>query len=263
MTRTYNRRTVLAGLGAVGAVAFGSQAVRGREPPYTHFTYAQSDTEGGRLSVAWYETYNGDFQEATNGSTETNATIVTDPDLDPLYVPQATGPIVTLGNILPGDSGSVIIGLRAEALSDEQPMAVWFRPALSGNAENGFTEPELKDPAEDETATGDQAGDLADALQVDFFNDDGIIGGCDGQFWLTDTRVGPEGSMQTVFDALSEGVLLTDDGCLGVGEGHCFGFNWALPAQTGNLVQTDSVTFDLAFRAVTCESTNPFTEAES
>lgn len=69
MTQTYNRRTVLAGLGAVGAVALGTGAVTARRPPYTHVTYAQTETDTGgiRLSVAWYETYNGEFQEAQNG----------------------------------------------------------------------------------------------------------------------------------------------------------------------------------------------------
>lgn len=264
MTQTYNRRTVLAGLGAVGVTAFGTQAVRGRSPPYTHYTYAQtdSDTGGIRLSVAWYETYNGKFQEAQNASTETNATRVTDPDQVPYYVAEANGPIVTLGNVLPGDSGSVQIGLLADR-APELPIEVWFRPVLRANDENGVVEPEIRDAREDDPGDGSSDGELAGATQVRFYKDDGIIGGCDGEFWLTDTPISDRGPMDAVFDDLEVGVNLTDDGCLAEGERRCFGFTWELPAGTGNHVQTDSVSFDLEFVAVECETGNPWIDGGS
>lgn len=264
MTQTYNRRTVLASLGAVGALAVGSNALRQRRHPYSYYTYAQSDTEGVRLSVAWYETYNGEFQEATNGSTETNATVVTDPTQAPVYIAEAPGPIVTLSNVLPGDSGTVSIGLLAEQVPPSlEAVDVWFKPTLTSNAENQVTEPEARDPGEDGTGTSGWDGELAEALEVQFFADDGFIGGCDGQFWLTDTPITPEGSLGSTVELIEDGVELTGDRCLAQGERRCFGFTWHLPASVGNLVQSDSVEFDLAFVAVECNSGNPFDTEEN
>jgi hypothetical protein len=257
MTKTYNRRSVLAAVGAAGAIAFGAQSVRARDPPYTKYTYAQTDGEGGRLSVAWYETYNGEFQEAQNGSAEENATRVTDPAVAPYYVAEATGPIVTLGNVLPGDSGAVLVGLLAERVPEQdEGMDVWFRPVLTGNFENGVTEPERDDG--DDTETGTTAGELADFLIVRFFKDDGLIGGCDGRFWIDDTPITPAAPMASVFDSIDDGVKLTD-GCLLKGERRCIGFTWELPKDTGNVVQTDGVTFDLEFVGLGCGSSNPWT----
>lgn len=254
MTQTYSRRSVLAGLGAVGTAAVASRSLREREPPYTHYTYAQTD--GGRLSVAWYETYDGSFQEAQNGSTETNATLVTDPARTPLYVPEATGPVVTLGNVLPGDSGAVLFGLLAESVpAAEEGMTVWFQPTITSDSEGSMTEPELD--AGDGTAG---AGELADALRVQFFADDGFVGGCDGKFWLTDTPLTGVGSMPAVFDSLSGGLDLTADRCLQEGERRCFGFTWSLPADVGNVVQTDGVGFDLSFVGLGCGADSPFSE---
>ncbi|MFB6124766.1 MAG: hypothetical protein ABEJ59_02240 [Halanaeroarchaeum sp.] len=259
MTQTYSRRSVLADLGAVGTAAVASRSLRQREPPYTHYTYAKTD--GGRLSVAWYETYNGSFQEAQNGSTETNATLVTDPTRAPLYVPEATGPVVTLGNVLPGDSGAVLFGLLAESFpTAEEGMTVWFQPTIASNSEGTITEPERADgdgPTPGGAATG---GEPADALRVQLFGDDGFLGGCDGQFWLTDTPLTGVGSMPAVFDSLSGGIDLTADRCLQEGERRCFGFTWELPADVGNVVQTDGVVFDLSFVGLGCGADSPFSE---
>lgn len=255
MTQTYNRRTILAGLGAVGAVALGSRAVLGAQPPYTHFTYAQTDGESQRLSVSWYETYNGEFQEAQGGSSESNVTTVTDPAQEPLYVDQASGPILTLGNIMPGDAGSVVIGLLAESVPTEDAgMDVWFRPVLTSNLENGVNEPESHAAGEDDDGSGTSDGELADALEVVLYRDDGFVGGCDGKLWPTDTVLA-SGSMATSFDSLAAGVNLTDGRCLAEGERRCLGFTWRLPSTTGNHVQSDSVTFDLAFEGVSCGET--------
>ena len=244
-------------------MAFGVGAVRARDPPYTKYTYAQTQSEGGRLSVAWYETYNGEFQEAQNASTEQNATTVTDPGIAPYYIAEATGPIVTLENVLPGDSGAVLIGLLAEQVPvEEEAMEVWFRPVLTGNFENGLTEPEFAASDEDDTGDGTSAGEMADALTVRFFKDDGILGGCDGNFWIDDTPITPEASMALVFESLSDGVNLTD-GCLLEGQRLCLGFTWELPAAIGNHVQTDGVAFDLEFAGVSCGGGNPWATEES
>lgn len=259
MTHTYNRRTILASLGAVGAVVFGSQAVRGRDPPYTQYTYAQTGETGLRLSVAWYETYNGAFVEATDQSSETNATLVTDPGQAPFYVANASGPLLTLDNVLPGDSGSLLIGLLAEQVPTEiEGMDVWFRPILTANLENEVTEPESVAGDEDDPGDGSSVGELADALQVQFFMDDGLIGGCDGNFWIDDTPLSQNAPLSTVFPQLGDGISLTDGGCLQDGQRQCLGLTWNLPEGTTNAVQTDSLSFDLEFIGVACGGSNPF-----
>ncbi|MFW6384927.1 MAG: hypothetical protein ACOCY7_02200 [Halodesulfurarchaeum sp.] len=257
MTRTYNRRTILATIGAAGALTVGSGVVGGRSPPYTKYTYAQTGAEGLRVSVAWYERYNGEFLEAQNDSTETNATTVTDPHQPPFYVPETTGPILTLANVLPGDSGAVLVGLLAEQVPETLEGAdLWFRPVLTGNEENGVTEPELKHGDEDDVSENG-SGELADALTVQLFIDDGLVGGCDGRYGVFDSAIIDQTSLRNAFVSLESGVKLTDS-CLNAGDHRCLGLAWELPAATGNVVQTDSVSFDLEFVGVGCGSENPW-----
>jgi hypothetical protein len=64
-----------------------------------------------------------------------------------------------------------------------------------------------------------------------------------------------EGSMTEVFDALAEGVLLDGNRQeAGVqpypgNTTQCIGFEWELPFEVGNEVQSDSLTFDIAVDA--------------
>lgn len=252
MTGTYNRRTVLAAIGSAGALTLGSSFLTSRRPSYTKYTYAQTGDDGLRLSVSWYEICNGEFQEATNGSTEQNVTTVTDPAQAPFYVPEAPGPIITLGNVLPGDSGAVVIGLLAEEVPSETAgMDVWFRPDLTSNLENGVNEPELKAWAEDDTGDGTSDGELADSLIVQFFQDNGLFGGCDGQNGILEQSLTEKTSLSAAFTAIEDGVDLTDP-CLEEGERRCIGFTWELPGDVGNAVQSDSVAFDFQFEGVEC-----------
>ena len=257
------RRGVLAGLAAtgLGSLALGSVGAA-RRPPYTRVTYASAhdgDNDDRRVRVAWYETYNGSFLEATNGSTETDATLVLDPAEPPAYELEATGPVIRLENVLPGDSGTLVVGLLAEELAEvADPVEVWFRPTLGSNGENGVTEPELHDPTEDDPGDGSSPGELADALQVTVWLDDGELGACDGA--LTPMFEGPlpggDGTLADVVAALGDGRLVT--GCLPQGSHRCLGLAWSLPWEVGNAAQTDTVTFDLAFVGQDCGLGNPF-----
>jgi predicted ribosomally synthesized peptide with SipW-like signal peptide len=77
-----------------------------------------------------------------------------------------------------------------------------------------------------------------------------------------------EGTLREVLEALSEGYALDAnrfvDGtaCYPAGLTRCVGFEWWLPADVGNEVQTDLVEFDIDFYAEQCRhndgETNPF-----
>jgi hypothetical protein len=255
MTR-FTRRSVLAGavgLGAIGATGTGL-GLLGRRP-YTHYTYAQTvgDTNDAVLRVAWYETYNGQVEETQRGvDSDANATL--DPAVEPLYVEDAPGPIVDLTGVMPGDSGSLVIGLEAV----EEAARVWFRPTLDATDENGINEPEAK--AGDTTAA---QGELQDRVSVRIWRDEGVLdsgfGRCDGRYTsgerqFTDGQV----PLAEVDGLLPDGVELVD--CLEPGANYCVGLTWDLPAETGNEIQTDSVDFSLQFVGIPCSETcNPFT----
>ena len=252
----FTRRSVLAGaagLGAIGATGTGV-GLLGRRP-YTHYTYAQTvgDTNDAVLRVAWYETYNGQVEE-TQGSVDSDANATLDTGTDPAYVGEAPGPIVDLDGVMPGDSGSLTIGLEAV----EQPATVWFRVLVGATDENGINEPEAK--AGDTTAA---QGELQDHVSVRLWRDEGIldsgVGRCDGRYTsgerqFTDGQV----PLGTVAGEYPDGEPLVD--CLEPGANYCVGLAWDLPADTGNEIQTDSVDFSLEFVGIPCtETCNPFT----
>jgi len=256
MTNRMTRRRVLAGLAGLGAIGAAGTGLGwlGRPHGYTHYTYAQTvgDTDDGVLRVAWYETADGRLQE-TQGGTGGDANATLDPDSEPAYVGEAPGPVIDLTGVVPGDSGSLVVGLEAV----ERPTRVWFRPTVDATDENGINEPEAK--AGDAT---EDRGELQDVVEVRVWEDTGVlasgIGACDGRFVgdpeLTD---GPT-ALGAVGTAFGDGVRLVD--CLEPGANYCLGLTWDLPAGTGNEIQTDSVDFSLRFVGIPCSETcNPFT----
>lgn len=267
------RRQVLAGLGGAGVVVAGFGVARAaRRPAYQRYTYAQSD-DGGVLRVAWYETYDdgsGDeFQENQAGTGEDNATRVLDPNAGPSYVDDAPGPVVTLSNVLPGDSGVLVAGVEvAEVPEGEEGVDVWLR---IGNfdqgwlpveeAENGINEPES---AAGDTSAAD--GELDEELRVALWKDGGVggvVSPCDGRRGLAPLLA--EGDLSTVTaergdDAYGAGVKLYD--CLAAGQSRCLAFAWEIPTTVGDRIQSDSVQFDIAFGATSCGDPNPWGVSE-
>lgn len=248
MDKTFTRRKLLAGVATCGGVLTGLRFVAGRAgpPPFTHYTYAGSESEG-RFHIAWYEEYNGAFQEA-QGPRETNATRALDPGVAPVYVDEPGGPIVTLDNVLPGDTGKLIVGLLVqEEASASQGLEISVNSTLLADEDNSVTEPERQ--AGDDT-TGAAGGELADALEVTVWLDAGVmgLGRCDGRRLGEPTIA--SGSLREVCTALRDGRPV--GGCLTVGDRRCLGVAWSLPETSGNIVQTDAVTFDLAFEARQC-----------
>lgn len=262
----HTRRGVLTALGGVGLAAFAGSGLAGATtPPFSRYTLAQSTEPEGFLRVAWYERYNGVSVEAT-GNEPANATETLDPSTEPHYVADAPGAVVSLGNVLPGDSGTVVVGLQAI----DADLNVWFRPRIIVDDENGQNEPELA--AEGLDTSG--VGELGASTDVLFWLDNSaIFGACDGQpdpfepRVRTDAGEAAAGAFTTVADAFDGGVRLPFDGgddcpyALPAGGNRCVGLRWELPAGVGNIVQSDSLEFALEFVAVACgDDSNPFGE---
>jgi hypothetical protein len=235
----YTRRGVLASLG-IGGVGAAGLATLATTPGYTSYTYAQS-TGDDRIRVAWYETYNGTLLEHQGGADDATGNETLDPTEPPAYVPEVSGPVLSLENVMPGDSGSLTIGISlAERPEGAGSISLDLRGNLRANDENGRTEPERK--AGDASGS---VGELADALRAVVWADDGPVP-CDG-LRLLDTTVA-EGSLGDVVGGLADGFRL----CTACFRGRthvCLGLEWSLPADTRNVVQTDAVEFELAVEA--------------
>jgi len=246
-TETISRRAVLGGVAGLG-FAFGA----GRLFTGSAVAYTQQAAAGGSggLLVYWRETVNGGVTESSLPSTGDGS--------------QPTGPVVDLTNAQPGDRGALAVGL---ALGEdvESSARVWMALVPRGPtpyAENGINEPERK--AGDVTP---DVGELQEYVHVDVWYDDGFfgLGGCDGEYnSLAETAVA-SGTFAEVADALADGVPVEPSGsqvaCFTPNDRRCLGFRWSLDESVGNVVQGDSVAFDLAFYAEDCavdRATSPF-----
>jgi hypothetical protein len=282
-----SRRRLLAGIGAVGLVTVGTglgQGALSTAHPYTRYTYALPDgasATGGapqpRLTLAWYQTYNGEAIDSPAAEPSESAFADT-----AVYVDDVTGPVVDLPNLLPGDSGSLGVGLLVEGA----PANVWFalRPVgddgpLSAFTENGVVEPEAT--AGDTTA---DRGELQNYLAFDCWYDTGVLGtnaglsgACNGRRDVGEQAIASGLLFATDDDGtfthpdvarLANGVRLDDEtlvggtGCLTPDEPRCLGFDWRFAGDEENDAQTDGVSFELAVAVTECvpgtTAVNPF-----
>jgi hypothetical protein len=235
------RRDVLAGIGATGLAALGALGV-GTGDALVYTASAQMGSgDGFTLNADWRETYNGQVLE------DTRANVSSD------------GAVISLNNVLPGDSGT--FSFRFEVVPDSESDSPSVEPRLSLNltetAENGINEPEEK--------AGDgspNTGELQDYVDVKLWYDEGlanypVLGGGNatqdlGESLITDDD-GAEGTLAEVSDAVDD-VPLDRNGCLNTDETLTVTFGWEFPSGDGseNVVQGDSVTFDLEVYAVEC-----------
>jgi hypothetical protein len=248
----FKRRSVLAvlGAGAIGATIGVAALARGSPPPYATYTYAATGEDREALRVAWYETYNGERLETQGANATANVSATLDPDTEPRYVADAPGPVIRIVDVLPGDSGTLHVGLEAVA---DDPVTVTMTGSLDANDENGLTEPER--------VAGDAggAGELADSLELSLWADTGMrmlggFGACDGTKDIGEPEI-ESGTLAAVLapDRLGAGVELVE--CLGrEASTYCLGLEWSLPETTANDVQSDGATFTLAFVPSLCEA---------
>ena len=269
------RRTLLAGIGGLGVAGIGYGQFRtvNRQRAYTHYTYAQpdgtarengrgpiaiSDAEGPRIRVSWYSTYNGHLLTGTP-TTTTISGEEWDYDTEDGYVADVDGPVIHVDNVLPGDSGTASIGLRAE----EADARVWLRISAS---------------CDDAETTGDDCpslreNPLANAIETELWYDTGIFGlfGCQGAEESSFGEPIAEGvlaEMPTangVDGSVSEGLELIpgvlNNSVLEEGDRLCLALAWGFPTDIENVndLQGASVAFDVEFRAVAADDpNNPF-----
>ena len=262
---TLTRRDLLAGIGA-GAIGVGGLALHRDAPPFSQYTYAapEDDTDDRRLSIAWYERYNGGFV-ANHAGTNDSLDTTLDPNTGPEYVEEATfvtdatGPVLSVGNVLPGDTGTLVVGLEVVDGSDSEALDVWLRASLTDDGEHGINGPERA--AGDTT---DDDGELDEVAVVEVWLDGSPLGSCNGTKEFDETLESPlvapapfaEAFAPTADAGDAEGLLALD--CIPPGSLRCVALRWAIPAETGNRAQGDSLGFEFAFAGGPCDGDSPF-----
>lgn len=234
-----SRRAVIAGVGVTGlAAAAGLGVGTGGAVGYT--TSIQTESNGVTLDVDWRETYNGEVLEDTRSAEWT-----------------ADGPVISLGNVLPGDSGTFSFRIGV-AETEDTAVEPQFSFDLTATPENGINEPEQK--AGDTSAAN---GELQDAVQAKFWRDDGLfgeldpLGGDNAEREPTEPLI-PEGTQGTLGEVASafeaEGPVSFD--CIEGDETVTVSFGWEFPdgpdTTDRNIAQGDGVSFDLAVYAEQC-----------
>lgn len=231
------RRQLLASSAVVATSAVGLKAFVGQSVALTDSTTA------GRLRYRWRETYNGSVRTDTE-----------------FFGGDTPGPRLSVGNVLPGDRGTLT--LAVEHAEPDDPLALTLSAREYENHENGVTEPESA--AGDTDGTGD-SGELGRSIRAALWYDEGVLGveGFGGQNASkepSERLVAPAatGSLDDVAAALDGGVALApnrlanDDDCLGAEEAIVVTLGWELPESVGNVIQGDSVSFCLAVTAEYC-----------
>ena len=237
------RRSVLTSVGAAGVGGYGFLRFRGASTAgdggeYTNYTLAE--THGPQLLVGWYSTYNGHLRSGTPTDGDAWGYDSTEEYVDGVDAVLADHPAVDVGNLLPGDEGTLSVGLVIRPGSESG--RVWMRL---------------------DSGAGSQ---LSEAIGVDVWYDTGIfgIGGCRGAEDGTaiDTITAPGATLADP-GPLSDGIEINsglfDNGVIDPDERVCVALSWSFPTGNGNELQHSSTTFDLEFVAVSADHDgNPF-----
>jgi hypothetical protein len=238
------RRSVLTSVGAVGVGAYGFTRYRGistadSDPEYTNYTLAE--THGPKILVGWYSTVNGELNSGSPVDSEAWEYDSTDEYIDDVESVLAGSPALDVGNALPGDSGTLSVGLFVAP--DSESGRIWMR--LEG---------------------GD--GSLGEAVGIRMWYDTGIfgVGGCQGaeNGTAVDT-ITPGNATLATPGQLADGIEINpgifDNGEINPGDRVCVALAWSLPIDVGNDLQNASTDFELGFVAVSADDpANPFEE---
>lgn len=148
--------------------------------------------------------------------------------------------LVALDDVKPGDGGQITFNL---CLCDN-PGYVWL--TLSNVSEDGGTNPEPEQEAEGDA---DNDANLAEYMDVYVALDEN----CNSRFNSEDTTVwsGTFADARDLVQQGSNGLLLADE-CFEGGTCHCINVGWEVPTSVGNVIQGDSIAFDLGFYTEQC-----------
>lgn len=229
-----SRRQLLAGISSGGAASVAGLAfATDRSRAFTKTTRLQTGEIDG-LVLDWRETYNGSTLTDTTGGTTTVS---------------PSGPVISLGNVLPGDSGSLSVRLRIdpEAVDDEE-MSV--EPELTFSLTDDLQSPGIQEFI-----------DIAVWYDTGLF-DFGALGAENAERDPGEQLVHPDamGALGDVGAVLDGGVILDSlpgvpgASCLGVDGSVTVTFGWSFPPDQANInaVQGDTVEFDIQFDATPC-----------
>lgn len=248
-TNRPTRRQVLAGAGAVGIAclgagfgAFGRTTPDAPDPTFDLQLDYRLDPEPADSPVPTPDAGVPDSDGDTSGDGRSRRRRRRTPTPTPRRPPTGrlvgvTLPPTTLGDLQPGDGGTMSVGLRLLGA----PARLWLRADAGAFTEGGLVEPERA--AGDDTATGE----LQSYLHVTLWHDsdgDGVRDADETVFYD-----GPADGLGT----LAGGVSFTpgEDDCLAPGT-YPVALRWHLPADAPNTVQTDGVTLTLDFAATEC-----------
>ncbi|WP_281194023.1 SipW-dependent-type signal peptide-containing protein [Halorubrum sp. F4] len=257
-----SRRRMLGGLGMIGVASagagLGTTAYFSDEESFTENTltagsldlYVHVDYSEDQGDFAQWSTPSGTYVQGGVVGEDVNGNGAVAPG-EPLSI--------QVVDLKPGDSGE---GEFCFSIVDN-PAYMWMCGELTANDENTVTEPEAdsanENNAETDTDT-DGDGELADAMEVTLsYCEDGEVG----------TEI-ISGSLGEVMAALQAGVPLYGDGNPDAPVANrpafdgvetpfddeepnidetCVCFEWEVPTEVGNEIQSDSVTFDFEFYA--------------
>jgi predicted ribosomally synthesized peptide with SipW-like signal peptide len=236
-----SRRKLLGSISAVGATTvgagLGTSAYFNDEEEFTNNSFTAGELD---LKVDYRNLYWGPATGPYSSEGRPHVDSVETPsDADDIEQP-----LVNLEDVKPGDKGCLEVGLELV----DNPGFICISGSLE-ESENGMNDPESE---VDDTA---KEGELGEHIQATLFHDtNGDSVDEDDCHPDDEDIVLAEGSLVEVFKLLDDGVPLIDseDACVDGGERHTVVLHWHLPADTGNVVQSDSATFDLAFYTEQC-----------
>jgi hypothetical protein len=246
-TNRPTRRQVLAGAGAVGIACLGAGfGVLGGTTPDPdeptadlHLDYRIDPAPGGGPDPTLDPGTPDRPSDGTPGEDRSRRRRRRTPTPTPPGRPVGVSlPPTTLGDLQPGDGGTMSVDLRLVGA----PARLRLRADAGAFTEGGLVEPERT--AGDDTPVGE----LQSHLRVTLWRDDdgdGLLGSDERVFYD-----GPAAGLGT----LAEGVSFApgdDTDCLPPGT-YPVALRWHLPPDAPNTVQTDGVTLALDFAATEC-----------
>ncbi|MEF8872370.1 MAG: hypothetical protein V5A41_12140 [Haloarculaceae archaeon] len=216
----------VAGITSMTGLALATERSLG----FTETTTIQS-VDGVTLSADWRETYNGRVLEDTR------------------ITPTESGAVLSLDNLMPGDSGVLSVRLSVQSEDEEESPQVEPRLTfqLTETSEHGLTEPE-----QTVGDTSAETGELQEFLTAAIWYDTGLasIDAFGANNSVQDLgeqliRDDAEGTLAAVASAVDD-VSLTPAGCLGVDESVTVSLGWSFDEDSAGVdaAQGDSVTFN-------------------